>query len=148
MENKISSRATVARRRILIVEAHPLMRRGLTALIDNEPDLTVCAAVAGHREGLAVIASSRPQLVIAGLLFDEVDGLVLVREIRSEYRDLPILLLTLHDAPRYIQRALHAGASGCVTKRDTAETLLTGIRCVLDEAKYVSPGIGVALDTT
>ena len=147
MENKIASREPLARRRILIVDAHPLMRRGLTALIDSEPDLAVCAAVAGQREGLGAIASSRPELVIAGLSFDEVDGLGLVRDIRSNYRELPILLLTLHDAPRYIQRALHAGASGCVTKRDTAETLLTGIRCLLDEAKYVSSRIGAEAST-
>ena len=148
MDNKSYSRATLATRRILIVDGHPLMRRGLTALIDNEPDLSVCAAVATYRAGLDAIASSRPHLVITDVLLDEVDGIGLVREICSHYRDLRILVLTMQDGARYAGRALRAGASGYVTKQDTAETLLTGIRCLLDGRIYVSPKVGADPDAT
>ena len=140
------SRAMLPMRRILIVDGHPLMRRGLTALINNEPDLAVSAAVGTCRAGLAAIASSRPHLVITDLLVEEVDGMGLVGDIRSNYRDLRVLVLTMHDGPRCARRALRAGASGYVTKQDTAETLLTAIRCVLDGQRYVSPKVRAGLD--
>jgi DNA-binding NarL/FixJ family response regulator len=142
MDNKKSSRATFATRRILIVDGHPLMRRGLTALIDNEPDLSVCAAVATYRAGVEAIASSRPDLVITEVLLDGVDGIGLVREICSHFRDLRVMVLTMQDGSRYAGRVLRAGASGYVTKQDTAETLLMGIRCLLDGQRYVSPTVG------
>jgi DNA-binding NarL/FixJ family response regulator len=148
MRGKRSSRETLAKRRILIVDDHPLVRRGLAALIDNEPDLTVCAAAATQRTGLEAIASSRPDLVIADLSLADGDGLALVKDIRSDHEDLPVLVLTLHDAPLWARRAFQAGATGYVTKQEMTETLLVAIRCVLDGKKYVSPKIGDGLDTT
>jgi len=148
MDIKYCSQAILPTRRILIVDGHPLMRRGLTALIDNEPDLAVCAAVATCRAGLEAIASSRPHLVITDLLVEEVDGIGLVKDIRSNYRGLQVLVLTMQDGPRCARRAFRAGASGYVTKGDTAETLLTGIRCVLDGQRYVSPNVRAGLAAT
>jgi CheY-like chemotaxis protein len=72
-----------AKRRILIVDDHPLVRRGLTALINAEPDLVVCAEAANSRDGLAAIADASPDLVIADLSLGDSDGLDLVRQIRS-----------------------------------------------------------------
>jgi DNA-binding NarL/FixJ family response regulator len=132
-------------RRILIVDDHQLLRRGLTALIDNEPDLTVCAAVATQREGLAAIASSRPDLVIVDLSLGEDDGLALLKDIRALHGDLPVLVLTVHDAPVYARQALRAGADGFVTKQEMGETVLLAIRSVLEGEKYISAEIGAKL---
>lgn len=143
----IASEAS-ARRRILIVDNHPLVRRGLTALIDNEADLTVCAAVATQEAALDAIASCRPDLVITDLPLDDGDGLDLVREIRAGHADLPVVVLTMHDAPVHARRAFHAGARGYVSKSELGETLLVAIRCVLDGGKFGSPkrGEGPALE--
>ena len=135
-----------AKRRILIVDDHPLVRLGLTALIDNEPDLTVCASVANQRAGLEAIASSQPDLVIADLSLGIDDGLAMVEEIHSGHEDLPVLVLTMHDGPRYARRAFRAGALGYVTKQEMGETLLIAIRCVLDGERFVSPKMSVGLD--
>jgi DNA-binding NarL/FixJ family response regulator len=148
MGGKTSSPGAPARRRILIVDDHPLVRRGLTALIDNEPDLTVCAEAATQRAGLAAIATFRPDLVIADLSLEDGDGLALVEEIRSGYEDLPVLVLTMRDAPRWAHRAFRAGASGYVSKQEMGETLLSAIRGVLGGERYVSPRIRGKLDTT
>lgn len=129
-------------RRVLIVDGHPLVRRGLAALIDAEPDLTVCARAAGHREALAAIASSRPDLVIAELTFGDGaggDGVDLVREIRFAHGELPVLVLSGHEAPVYAERAFRAGAGGYVSKRDSGATLLVAIRAVLDGERFLSP---------
>jgi len=151
MWDKSSSGGSPAQRRILIVDDHPLVRRGLAALIDSEPDLTVCAAAAGHREGLEAVALSRPDLVVADLSLADgagCDGLALVEEIRSNHEELPILVLTMHDAPQYARQAFRVGASGYVTKQEMSETLLVAMRSVLDGEKYVSPMIRRALDAS
>jgi DNA-binding NarL/FixJ family response regulator len=135
-----------ARRRILIVDNHSLVRRGLTALIDNEADLTVCAAVASPQAGLEAIASSRPDLVVTDLALDDGDGLALVREIRAGHEGLPILVLTMHDAPVHARCAFRAGALGYVSKSELGETLLVAIRCVLGGEKFVSPQLRESLD--
>ncbi len=146
MRSKGFSPGPPAKRRILIVDDHPLVRRGLTALIDNEPDLMVSGAAATHREGLAAIASSRPDLVITDLSLDSGDGLDMVKEIRLTDGGLPVLVLTMHDAPIHARRALRAGASGYVTKQEGSETLLIAVRCVLGGEEYVSPKVRTGLD--
>jgi DNA-binding NarL/FixJ family response regulator len=122
--------------RILIVDNHPLVRRGLRALIDAEPDLIVCAEAANPRDGLCAIAESRPHLVVADLTLGPGDGLELVKEIRSRYVGLRVLVLTTHEAPLYVRRAFAAGADGYIAKRELTETLLTAIRGVLRGEAY------------
>ena len=82
---------TPEKRRILIVDANPLLRRGLAALIGAEPDLAVCAEAATAQEALDAIAAARPELVIADLSFEDGLGLDLVREIRARHDGLPVL---------------------------------------------------------
>ena len=135
------------KRRILIVDDHPLMRRGLTALIDSEPDLIVCAEAATPRAGFEAIASSQPDLVITDLSMGDGDGagLALINDIRSGYEDMPVLVLTTHDAPYYARRAFAAGANGYVSKQELGETLLVAIRCVLNGEKFLSPKMSADL---
>lgn len=133
------------RRRILIVDDHALVRRGLTALIANEADLLVCAEVATEREGLDAIPVSKPDLVIADLSLQDCESLDMVKAIRLRHDGLPVLLLSMHDAPICAERALQAGASGYVTKQEMGEIVLLAIRCVLDGGTYLSPKIRAAL---
>jgi DNA-binding NarL/FixJ family response regulator len=143
MRTNSSPVAPPGKRRILIVDDHALVRRGLTALIDNEPDLIVCAAVATRPDGLAAIADFRPDLVIADLSLGDDDGLALVADIRSGHAALPVLVLTIHDAPHCIEQAFRAGANGYVTKQEMGETLLVAMRSVLRGEKCLRPTIGV-----
>ncbi len=115
------------------------MRRGLTALIDIVPDLTVCADAATQGEGLEAIASSRPDLVITDLSFKDGDGLKIMEGVRLHHKRLPVLVLSMHDAPIYAERAFQAGASGYVNKQEMSETVLIAIRRLLDGEKYLSP---------
>lgn len=146
MSRDKSPESTQLKRRILIVDDHPLVRRGLTALIDNEPDLTVCASAATHVAGLEAVESSRPDLVIADLSLGIDDGLAMVEEIHAGHCDLPVLVLSMHEAPVYARRALRAGARGYVTKQEMLETLLVAIRRVLDGDEFVSPEIRAGLE--
>ncbi len=148
MDDKSFSPTPPARRRILIVDDHPLLRRGLAALIKSEPDLTICAEATTQRGGLEAVASSRPDLVITDLSLADGDGLALVKEIRLAQEYLPVLVLTLYDAPAYAERAFQAGANGYVTKEEMDETLLLAVRRVLAGEKYVSPKLQAASATT
>ncbi len=141
MRSKSSSRETPAKRRILIIDDHALVRRGLTALIDNEPDLTVCAEAATCQAGFDAIASSKPDLVIADLSLKDGDGWEIVKKIRLHHKRLPVLVLSMHDAPIYAERTFKAGASGYINKQEMSETLLIAIRRLLNGETYVSPKI-------
>ena len=120
------------KRRILIVDANPLLRRGLAALIDNEPDLAVCAEAATAREALDSIAAAGPGLVMVDFSFEDGLGLDLVRQIHARYHGLPVLQMSIDDAPVYVERALEAGASGCVSKQELNGKALSAIRAALD----------------
>jgi DNA-binding NarL/FixJ family response regulator len=128
-----------ARRRILIIDDHPLVRRGLTALINAEPDLTVCAEAAGSQDGLEAIDDTQPDLVIVDFSLRHSDGLELVRKIRSRDENLRVLVLTMLEAPQYVRRAFAAGANGYVTKKEMTETVLMAIRRVLRGETYGAP---------
>jgi DNA-binding NarL/FixJ family response regulator len=133
------TQSTQEKRRILIVDDHPLVRRGLTALINAEPDLIVCAEAATRADGLVAVAVARPDLVITDLSLIRGDGLELVRDIRSRHLGLPVLVLSLHDSPLYVRRAFAAGADGYLAKQKLTEALLLAIRSVLRGDAYGTP---------
>jgi len=132
--------AAPAKRRILIVDDHPLVRRGLTALINAESDLIVCAEAANCSEGLEAIAGARPDLAVVDLSFRDGDGFDLVRAICATQGGPPVLALTMHDAPLHVRRAFAAGTSGYVAKREMTDTLLTAIRSLLRGETFGAPG--------
>ena len=139
MCSRSSSRRRSVKRRILIVDDHPLVRRGLTELINGEPDLVVCGEAATERSGIDAVARLRPDLVIADLSLGQGDGLSMVARIRADTPGLPILVLSMHDAPAYVDKAFHLGANGYASKQEIGKTLLAGIRCVLAGQLYASP---------
>ena len=140
MVRKRTAQPAPVKRRILIVDDHPLVRRGLRALINAEPDLIVCAEAATQQDGVDAIAAARPDLAVVDLSLGHGDGLDLVREFRSRHGGLRVLVLTMHDAPAYVRRAFAAGANGCVSKQELTETLLMAIRSVLRGETYAAPG--------
>jgi DNA-binding NarL/FixJ family response regulator len=140
MSPKQTPQAAPARRRILIIDDHPLVRRGLRALIDADSDLIVCAEAADPRAGLEAIACARPDLAVVELSFQAAEGLALVRAICAMQDGPPVLVLTTHDAQLYAEPAFAAGARGYVTKREITETLLLAIRSVLCGGTYGVPG--------
>jgi two-component system uhpT operon response regulator UhpA len=122
-----------AKRRILIVDANPLLRRGLAALVGGEPDLAACAEAATASEALDAIDALRPALVIADFSFEPGLGLDLARNIRAIHPGLPVLMMSIDNGPVYVERAREAGAVGCVSKQTLDGTVLAAIRAALDD---------------
>jgi DNA-binding NarL/FixJ family response regulator len=127
--------------RILLVDDHPIVRQGLTHMIDDEPDLTVCGEAEDAAEGLALAERLRPDLAIIDISLGGADGLELLKEIRNRLPALTTLVLSMHDESLYAERALRAGAKGYVSKHDAPQVLLTAIRRVLAGEVYLSEGM-------
>ena len=127
-----------ARKKILIVDDHPVLRRGLAGLIESDPDLAVCATAATCQDALAAIRERRPDLVIVDLALGTGDGLELIKEMKAHHSTIPSLVLSMHDESVFAERSLRAGARGYITKQQLDETVLIAIRRVLDGETYMS----------
>jgi len=123
---------------ILIVDDHPVLRRGLASLIESEPDLAVCGEVATCGAALRAIRETLPDLVIVDLALEASDGLELVKEMKARHPDIPALVLSMHDESVYAERSLRAGALGYVTKQQLDDTVLVAIRRLLAGETYMS----------
>lgn len=130
-----------SRRRVLIVDDHPIVRQGLRRVIDLESDLTVCGEAQGEREARAAIRELKPDVAIIDISLGQGDGLELVRDVRAQHPALAILVLSMHDELIYAERLLGAGARGYITKQAASEQLLVALRRVLDGEEYVSDAV-------
>jgi DNA-binding NarL/FixJ family response regulator len=132
-------------RSVLIVDDHPIVRQGLSQLINAEDDLEVCGSAATVEEALQSLSESYPDVVIVDLSLAHSDGLELIKEIRSETRHLPVLVLSMHDENMYAERLLSAGANGYIMKQAAADQLLIALRRVLAGGVYVSEHLGSSM---
>ncbi|MHC4912592.1 MAG: response regulator [Planctomycetota bacterium] len=123
---------------ILIVDDHPIVRRGLVQLINQEFDLVVCAEAESAEEALEAVKTHQIDLAIVDISLVGTNGLKLTTKIKEQRPHLPVLILTMHDEARYAESAFEAGARGYVTKQEAAETVITAIRLVLGGQQYRS----------
>jgi DNA-binding NarL/FixJ family response regulator len=115
-----------------------MLRRGLAALIESEPDLAVCGEAATYQAALEATRESQPDLVIVDLELDGRDGLDLIKDMKARHSEVPALVLSMHDEAVYAERCLRAGARGYVTKQELDDTVLTAIRRLLAGEVYMS----------
>jgi DNA-binding NarL/FixJ family response regulator len=123
---------------ILIVDDHPLVRRGLTALIESEPGLAVVAEAGSCRAALEALDRVRPDLVIVDLALGAEDGLELVKKIRLRQAGTPVLVLSMYEESLYAERCLKAGAMGYVSKRQLDEELLGALHALMRGETYLT----------
>jgi DNA-binding NarL/FixJ family response regulator len=138
----------MGRRKILIVDDHPILRKGLSMVIDQEPDLVVAGEAEDVQGGLEMIDSVRPDIVIVDLSLPGVDGIELIKTMRLKYRNLPALVVSMHDEALYAERALRAGARGYIMKQEAVENVLVAIRKVLNGEIFVSGRVTTKLVET
>lgn len=124
--------------RVLIVDDHPLLREGLTQLLGRHDDFAVCGQAAGISEAWTVLEQQSPDLMVLDLRLGGGDVLEFIKAVRARHDRLRILVLTQHDEPVYVERVLHAGAHGYVTKEDAPMEVLNAMRQVLQGGLYVS----------
>jgi DNA-binding NarL/FixJ family response regulator len=126
-------------RRVFIVDDHPIVRRGLVDLIENEPDLAVCGEAADSKTAIEQVTAACPDLVLLDLSLGSVyNGFEVITQLRERVPSVRILVSSMYDEALYAERSLRAGASGYVGKHESPETLLTAIRKVLGGSVAVS----------
>jgi Response regulator containing a CheY-like receiver domain and an HTH DNA-binding domain len=126
------------KKRILIVDDHPMMRQGLAQLIDNESDLSVCGESDTAGQALSAVSTQKPDLVIADISLPDRNGLELIKDLQAMHSDLPVLVVSMHDESLYAERVLRAGGRGYIMKQEGGKKLMEAIRQVLNGQIYVS----------
>ncbi len=139
MPRKTQGNADPRRKRtVLIVDDHPIVRQGLAQLIDQEEDLQVCGQAEDAHEAMQAIRTLKPDMVVVDISLRDTSGMELIKDLKVQYPDLPVLTLSMHDEAVYGERALRAGAKGYIMKQEATEKVVTAIRRVLAGELYVS----------
>lgn len=124
--------------RVLLVDDHPIVRQGMTLLINDEADLHVCGEAATAAEAVKQIDALHPDVVVVDISLQDRSGLELIKELQGRDAELPILALSMHEESLYAERVLRAGGRGYITKQEAPHKVLDAIRKVLSGQIYVS----------
>jgi len=117
--------------KVFLVDDHPIVRKGLAGLINQELGLVICGEAEDGPTALNAIFYEKPDIAIVDLSLKGMDGIELIKQIKARYPKLPVLVLSMLDEQMYAERVLRAGAKGYVMKQEGTEKLVTAIRRVL-----------------
>jgi DNA-binding NarL/FixJ family response regulator len=127
------------KKQVFIVDDHPIMRDGISQLINQQGDMEVCGCASSGPEALNHLDAAEPDMLMVDLSLPGMDGIELIKIVRKRRASLPILVLSMHPESLYAERAIRAGAKGYVMKHASADTLLSAIRRVLSGKLFLSP---------
>ena len=130
--------ARKAKYRVFLVDDHPIVRHGLTQLINREPDLVVCGESEDGSKALTAVRAAKPDVVVVDLTLKRSSGFSLIKNLNAFDPRLPILVLSIHEESLYAERCLRAGAKGYLMKEEAMENVLLAIRRVLAGQVYLS----------
>jgi DNA-binding NarL/FixJ family response regulator len=128
--------------RVLIVDDHPLLRKGVSQLIDQEEDLTIVGEAEDAYKAIVAIETTKPDVALIDITLNGTSGIELLKDIKVRYPKLKMLVLSMHDESVYAHRALRAGASGYIMKQEGTEKVLMALRKVLQGEVYLSESLG------
>lgn len=126
---------------VVIADDHTILREGICALLNAQPDFEVVGQADNGRDALRAVAQFKPALVLMDLSMPKSNGTEAIRHIKKRFTETKVVVLTMHKADEYINAALGAGAEGYVLKDDSLSELLGAIRCVISGKRYLSPGV-------
>ena len=141
MSRKEQSLTPAKRKKILLVDDHPLMRHGQADLLNREPDFVVCGEASTAREAMEAIAKLAPDIVLVDIALPDKDGLELIKDIQALHPGLPVLAMSMQEESLYAARVLRAGGRGYVMKAEGLERLVPAIRTVLNGQVALSPSM-------
>ncbi len=142
MATKKPSESIIPKARVLLDDDHPIVRQGLTRLINQEIDLMVCGEASTIGDGYETLSALKPDLIVVDLSLEDANGLELIKRSHEQFPKLRILVLSMHKESLYAERALRAGARGYIMKQESADKVLFAIRRVLKGEIYLSDSMG------
>jgi DNA-binding NarL/FixJ family response regulator len=132
--------------RVLVVDDHPIVRLGMTAIIDAQPDMTVVGQASDGEEAIRLFDSLHPDVTLMDLRLPGVGGVQAIRNIRTRHPDAKCLVLTTYEGDEDIFQALQAGAVGYLVKGMAHDVLVQGLRQVYEGRQYVPSEIAQRLN--
>lgn len=131
--------------RVLIADDHPVVRLGLKMILDNEPDISVHKEARTARQALELIHNTDFDIILLDISLPDRNGLEVLHQLKNEYPDINVLVISMHSEDLYAVRVLKEGASGYINKDSAPEELVKAVRKVVSGGKYVSPSLGEKL---
>ena len=131
--------------RVLSVDDHPLLREGIGAIINSEPDMLLAAAASSGKEGIQFFREHQPDVTLMDLRLPDKNGIDTMLDIRAEFPEARVIILTTFEGDAEIQRALEAGARGYLLKSMPPKEMLDVIRQVHEGKRRVPPQIAAHL---
>ena len=138
MLNKGQSGIRKGKIRVLLVDDHPVLRKGLAQMINLEADMIVCGEAEDASKGFELVGTQKPDVAVIDISLKTGNGIELVKNVKARYPDLPMLVLSMHDESLYAERALRAGSLGYIMKEEASEQVLVAIRRVLAGEIFLS----------
>lgn len=127
--------------RILVADDHEVVRRGLCALLRNQPEWEVCGEAGDGREAVEKVLTLKPEVVILDIGMPNLNGLEATRQILKTNPRIKVLVLTLHDSDQVVQEVLNAGARGFLLKTDAARDLVAAVEALRRGKTYFTPKV-------
>lgn len=131
--------------KVLVVDDHPVVRVGITTIIDTQPDMTVVAEAGSGEEAVELFRKHRPDLTVMDLRLEKMSGVECIRKIRHEFPDAQFVVLTTYQGDEDIHQALEAGAGGYLIKGTPRHVLLDAVRRVYLGDKFLPPAVTESL---
>jgi DNA-binding NarL/FixJ family response regulator len=134
--------------RILIVDDHEIVRRGVRALLESDPGFSICGEAGNGREAVTKATELRPDLVLLDVGLPELNGLEVTRQLRALLPSVRILVLTVFEADRMVEDLLEAGVNGYVLKSEAGLTLINAVHALARGSNYFTQRLGHTIDTS
>jgi len=126
------------KKKVFVIDDHPIVRERVAELINQEPDLEVCGEAEDAVQAVKAITAAPPDIAIVDITLKDTYGIELIKQLKDLHPKLPILVLSMHDESLYGERALRSGAKGYLTKQEASKKIVDAIRRILRGEIYVS----------
>lgn len=136
-----TEQSDTVKRRVFLVEDHPVTRRGVATLVNQQSDLTVCGEADSAAKALDLIQKQNPDIAVVDIGLKTTSGIELIKNVRVLLPELPVLVMSMYTSHHYAERAIRAGAKGYITKAEASDRILTAIRTVLSGELYLNEGM-------
>lgn len=127
--------------KVLLVDDHSLVRQGLVKILNEEGDMDVVGEANGYQQVFSYMKTLKPDIILLDISMPGKDGLELLKELKHNYPQVKVLMLSMHPEDRFAVRAIKAGAVGYLTKESAANELVDAIRTVYSHGKYITPSL-------
>ncbi len=131
--------------KILIVDDHPVVRKGLKQIMEETKNITVVDEAETGQEVLKKVKKNKYDVVLLDISLPDMNGLEVLRALKSEYPEINVLMLSIYPEEQYAMRSLRGGASGYLTKEKLPDELILAIKTVTQGRKYITPSVAELL---